>query len=74
MDAMPIEQKQSFMKTMQILENFIQKRTHTDLVDNLKLKVVNSVGEEIEILTAADAKKYKAYIQSRLDMERLYQI
>lgn len=72
MDLMSLEHKQSFMKTIQILNAFIQKRRYSKLMNDTKLKIITPVGEEIDIYTAADAEACKERIQMMLDMERLY--
>lgn len=72
MREMSLEHKQTFLKAMQVLNNFIQKRKHSDLMNSTRLRVVMPAGEEVEILTAADAQKCKDRIQAMLDMERLY--
>lgn len=71
MDEMDLYSKQALMKTIALLNSFIQKRRYSNLADNVKLKIVTPVGEELEVLTAADAEKCRDTFQTMLDMERM---
>lgn len=72
MNEMSLEHKQALMKTIQVLTNFIHKRKYSTLADNIKLKIITPIGEEIDIYTAAEAEVYKSRMQSMLDLEKAY--
>lgn len=72
MNEMTLNQKQAVMKTIQVLNNFIQKRRHSTLMDNTRLRIMTVAGEEIEIYTAAEAEKCKDRMFQMLELERLY--
>ena len=72
MDEMSLEHKQALMKTIQVLTNFIHKRKYSTLADNIKLRIITPIGEEVDIYTAAEAELYKSRMQSILDLEKVY--
>lgn len=72
MDEMSLEHKQSVMKTIQVLTNFIHKRKYSTLADNVKIRVITPIGEEIDIYTAAEAEACKNRMQKILDLEKAY--
>lgn len=72
MDEMSLEHKQSVMKTIQVLTNFIHKRKYSTLADNVKIRVITPIGEEIDIYTAAEAEACKDRMQKILDLEKAY--
>ena len=72
MQEMSLAHRQTFIKTIQVLTNFIQKRRYSKFADNIKLRIITPAGEEKEIFTAAEAEECKEQIQKVLDLERLY--
>lgn len=71
MEDMSISDKETIMRTIQVLNSFIQKRKYSNLANDIKLVITTPIGEEFEILTAADAEACKLRMERILDMEKM---